>query len=179
MVAEPNLHEAQQMHAERFAPLPSVKLSGKRWELPYGEEGYPESLTFLSDPPKKLYGIGNQDALWDGLAVIGARKATPYGRAAARQFAYMAAERGIPIVSGGALGCDSEAHKGALEAKGETVVVLGGGCNQVYPQANTHLFQQIIDSGGVIVSERHWDYPPLPYTFARETALLLDCRGQR
>ena len=39
MVAEPNLHEAQQMHAERFAPLPSVKLSGKRWELPYGEEG--------------------------------------------------------------------------------------------------------------------------------------------
>ena len=104
MVAEPNLHKAQQMHAERFDPLPSIMLSGKRWELLYGEEGYPESLTFLSDPPKKLYGIGNQDVLRDGLAVIGARKATPYGRAAARQFARMAAERGIPIVSGGALG---------------------------------------------------------------------------
>ena len=80
MVAKPSLKQAQALHARRFAPLGSVTLSGPRWEIPLGEVGYPESLAVLSDPPEKLYGIGNINALRDGLAVIGARKATPYGK---------------------------------------------------------------------------------------------------
>ncbi len=172
MVVEPSLQQAQQLHAKRYAPLSSAALSGKRWEIRFGQEGYPESLTVLSDPPKILYGIGNKHALRDGLAVIGARKATPYGKAAARQFARLAAKRGIPIVSGGALGCDSEAHKAALEVGGETVVVLGGGCNQLYPQSNRGLFQQVIEKGGAVISERHWDYPPLPFTFRARNRII-------
>ena len=172
MVAKLSLKQAQAFHAQRFAPLSSAVLSGPKWEIPLGEVGYPESLAVLSDPPEKLYGIGNINALRDGLAVIGARKATPYGKAAAHQFARIAAERGIPIVSGGALGCDSEAHKGALEVEGETVVVLGGGCNQLYPQTNASLFQQVIDAGGAVISEQHWDFPPLPYTFRARNRII-------
>lgn len=172
MVKEPSLEEAKKLHSKRYAPLASEKLTGKRWCVSAGQEGYPESLLVLSDPPDKLYGIGNIHALRDGLSIIGARKATPYGKSAARQFAKLAAQRGIPIVSGGALGCDSEAHKGALEVQGETVVVLGGGCDQIYPQSNAALFQQVIDAGGAVISERHWDFPPLPYTFRARNRII-------
>ena len=169
---EPTLEEAKQIHKQRYPSLPSVSLRGPRQELRFGEAGYPEALMQIPDPPQVLYLIGNVDALRDGLSIIGARKATPYGKACAKQFSSLAAKRGIPIVSGGALGCDSEAHRGALEAGGETVVVLGGGCDQVYPARNVSLFQRVIDNGGAVISERHWDFPPLPYTFRARNRII-------
>ena len=172
MMKELSLEEAKKLHAKRFVSVPSKTLNGDRWKVSVGQEGYPESLLHLSDPPEILYGIGNIHALRDGLSIIGARKATPYGKSAAHQFAKLAAQRGIPIVSGGALGCDSEAHRGALEVHGETVVVLGGGCDQLYPQSNAALFQQVIDGGGAVVSEHHWDFPPLPYTFRARNRII-------
>lgn len=167
-----SLEEAEKLHAKRYAPIQPSGLEGQRWELSCGQEGYPESLTVLSDPPKVLYGIGNLHALRDGLAIIGARKATPYGKSAAFQFARLAAQHGIPVISGGAIGCDSQAHKGALEVHGETVVVLGGGCNKLYPQSNRGLFQQVINEGGAVISEHHWDFPPLPYTFRARNRII-------
>lgn len=165
-------HQANELHTKRYAPIEASLLSGDRWEVFYGQEGYPESLIGLGDPPERLYGIGNINALRDGLAIIGARKATPYGRSSAYQFARLAAQHGIPIISGGALGCDSQAHKGALDAHGETVVVLGGGCNKIYPKSNADLFQQVINGGGAVISERHWDFPPLPYTFRARNRII-------
>lgn len=167
-----SVQQAKRIHAKRYDKLPSVTLEGPRFEIEYGQERYPEALLALRDPPRRLYGIGNVQALHDGLAIIGARKATPYGRAAAHQFSVLAAQRGIPIISGGALGCDSEAHRGALEAGGQTVVVLGGGCNQIYPPGNQDLFQEVIDAGGAVISERQWDFPPLPYTFRARNRII-------
>lgn len=167
-----DLQQARAEHESRFDALPPTSLDGPRCVLSYGKAGYPDSLMSIKDPPQSLYVVGNARVLEGGLAVIGARKATPYGRAAARLFAGIAAEKGITVVSGGALGCDTYAHEAALEAGGPTVAVLGGGCNQLYPARNAALFQRIVDEGGAVVSEQQWDFPPLPYTFRARNRII-------
>ena len=149
-----------------------MKLTGERYEFSYGSEGYPDAFMMITSPPKKLYVIGNPEALSEGLAVVGARRATPYGKKAARMFASIAAQHGITIISGGARGCDAAAHRAALEVNGQTVVFLGGGCDCLYPIENAGLFQEIIDAGGAVVSENAWDFPPKPYTFRARNRLI-------
>lgn len=165
MVKFQTVQEAQRYHRCHYAPLAQRHLQGPRTVVRYGEAGYPDALMNVVDAPACLYVIGNVDALHDGLAIVGARKATPYGKALARDFAQCAAYHGIPVISGGALGCDSCAHQGALKGQGATVVVLGGGCDQVYPERNFDLFQQVIDAGGAVISEQQWNFPPLRHTF--------------
>lgn len=152
--------------------LVNNRLKGPRHEIKRGEEGFPDALMHIDSPPEKLYVIGDIDCLNDGLAVVGARKATPYGLLAAKKFTTRAAQKGITIISGGALGCDSAAHRAALESKGKTVAILGGGCDVIYPAQNCSLFQQIIDGGGAILSEHAWDFPPLPHTFRMRNRLI-------
>lgn len=169
---ELTLGEAEKLHAQKYRSIAPTHLQGEKWELALGDAGYPESLLALQDPPKKLYGLGNVEALENGLAIIGARKATPYGLACARLFSQVAAEKGISIISGGALGCDSQAHRAAIDANGRTVVVLGGGCSKIYPQQNKNLFQEVLDKGGAVISEQSWDFPPLPYTFRARNRII-------
>ncbi|MGN0038008.1 MAG: DNA-processing protein DprA, partial [Coriobacteriales bacterium] len=140
-------------------------LQGPRFELRLGEEGYPELLAQTAEPPEVLYGIGDPAILVPGIAVIGARKATPYGLAAAKRFARHAAKRGVPIISGGARGCDQEAHKAALAIGAPTVVVFGSGADVPYPSSGRRLFQEVLDKGGAIISENPWGTPALPHTF--------------
>ena len=151
---------------------PTQPLEGERFVLSYGAEGYPEQLMEISDPPKKIYGIGDAAALGLGLSVIGARKATPYGRSVAQRFAKTASEHGVSIISGGALGCDTAAHRGCMEGGSPTVVVLGGGCEQLYPEVNRDLFQEVIDKGGAVISEQQWQFPPMPYTFRARNRII-------
>lgn len=170
---EPSIAQArQQQSSQGFKAYSGPKLKGTRSVMAFGGPGYPEALARIPHPPERLYAIGDAGALVEGLAVIGARRATPYGRACAAHFASMAAERGIPIISGGAYGCDSEAHRAALKAGGTTIVFLGGGCDQLYPAKHCGLFQEIVDAGGVVVSEHAWDFPPLPYTFRARNRLI-------
>ena len=152
--------------------IPESILQGPRFELAPGDPGFPDALRVIAQPPEKLYGVGNAGSLKPGLAVIGARKATPYGIGCARRFARIAAEKGVNIISGGARGCDSEAHKAALEAGSSTVVFLGGGCDFIYPPEHFGLFQQVVDAGGAVVSERPWKYLPKPYTFRMRNRLI-------
>ena len=142
-----------------------AKIIGKRSVIDIHSCDYPRLLLESFDPPEKLYVIGDYSGFNEGLAVVGARKATPYGTSCAKRFAGLAAERGISIISGGARGCDSAAHKSALEHSGKTIVVLGGGCDQIYPKQNFRLFQNVVDAGGALVSEWDWDAPALPYAF--------------
>jgi DNA processing protein len=86
-----------------------------RWHIERGEAAYPFELEDLPDPPGVLYGFGDPALLGGGLAVIGSRKATPYGLACARRFAGWTAAHGIPVVSGAAIGCDLESHRAALD----------------------------------------------------------------
>ena len=150
----------------------NMQLKGKYFEISYNDDFFPRILTKISEPVNKLYCIGNVDSLKEGLGVIGARKATPYGISCTKHFSMLAAKKGITIISGGALGCDSAAHEGAIEVGGNTIVFLGGGCNYVYPSRNVKLFQKIIDNGGLIISEQEWNFQPLPWTFLKRNRLI-------
>lgn len=147
-------------------------LKGPRTELGRDDARYPDMLRAIDQPPKRLYVIGDCAALRPGLAIVGARKATPYGTGCAQRFARIAAEQGVCIISGGARGCDSEAHCAALAAGAPTVVFLGGGCDCLYPPEHAGLFQQVIDAGGAVVSEHPWGFKPLPYTFRARNRLI-------
>ena len=147
-------------------------LSGPRHVLELGGRDYPEALAVVSNPPKKLYVVGSAGALQEGIAIVGARKATPYGRGCAQRFARIAAERGVCVVSGGARGCDAAAHRAALDAGGLTVAFLGGGCDRPYPAEHSGLFQRIVDAGGAVASEHEWEKPPLPHQFRTRNRLI-------
>ena len=127
------------------------------------DEEYPPLLKRIYDPPLALYYRGRLDRLDKCLAIVGARKATPYGMAAAEQLAASIAKAGITIVSGGAYGIDTAAHRGALK-QGVTVAVLGCGVDVVYPAANRKLFAAI-EEGGAIISEYPPGTKPLPAFF--------------
>lgn len=115
------------------------------------DNDYPALLKHLPDPPLALYIRGTltpQDAL--ALAIVGTRKATPYGRDAAAYFARQLAHQGVTVVSGLAHGIDAAAHRAALEAGGRTIAVLGCGIDRVYPSDHAELARQIIQQGALI-----------------------------
>ena len=143
------------------------------FQLALGDELYPEQLARTPDPPRVLYGFGDPSALESGLAVIGARKATPYGLAAARLLAGWAAGRGVVIVAGGAIGCDQEAHRSAIDAGGRTVAVLGCGADIDYPRGASELLEQVRHGRvGCVVSELPWGTPPVRWAFARRNRII-------
>lgn len=143
-----------------------------RTELPRGDARYPAALLEARNPPERLYVVGDASALGEGLAVVGARKATPYGAGCARRFARLAAERGVRVVSGGARGCDAAAHEGALAAGGVTVAVLGSGCDRIYPKEHAGLFARIVEAGGALVSEHPWGTDPRPWMFRERNRII-------
>lgn len=103
-----------------------VRLNGPRWELELGGEGYPQSLAELQNPPEVLRGIGDREVLSGPcLAVIGARRATPYGIAAAELAGRVAAECGVTVVSGGAMAATTPREWQPPAAGGRTIVVAG------------------------------------------------------
>ncbi|MHB9003778.1 MAG: DNA-processing protein DprA [Coriobacteriia bacterium] len=144
-----------------------------RTEIHRGDPGYPAALEDLGkDAPDTLYCLGDPDVLSErSLGVIGARKFTPYGSSVARRFSGWAAMRGVCIVSGAAMGCDQEAHRGALESDGLTVAVLGCGADVVYPSGSQELLSAIQRSG-CVVSEFPWGMRPARWTFVRRNRLI-------
>ena len=147
-------------------------LDGPRLEIDIKDEKYPKQLLDCDRPPKKLYVIGDVSSLRSGLAIVGARKASPYGISCAEHFGKLASDAGINVISGGAIGCDSASQSAALDAGGKVVAVLGGGCDCIYPAKNFSLFQQIINNGGAIISEHDWNFEPLKWTFRARNRLI-------
>ena len=136
------------------------------------DDEYPENLNAIYDPPLCLYVKGAllaSDKL--ALAVVGSRRASFYGLSCAQKFSYALANFGITIVSGLARGVDTQAHKGALKAKGRTVAVLGSGLNCVYPPENRKLADEIAASGAV-VSEFPLNTEPLARNFPRRNRVI-------
>lgn len=126
--------------------------------LKYGESGYPQLLTNLKNPPVLLYAKGKIKDLDKKvcISVVGTRKLTEYGRQSAYKIGYELAAAGAVVVSGMALGIDSVAACGALDARGKTVAVLGSGVDCIYPPAHKKLADEIARNG-LLLSE----YPPL------------------
>ncbi len=121
-------------------------------EIPINSKEYPEKLKKIYDPPQKLYVLGNKNLLnQKGVAIVGSRKATPYGKKVAYNLAKELSGNGLIVISGLALGIDSYAHIGALK-KG-TIAVLGSGIDNIYPKENIELAREIIRNNGCIISE--------------------------
>lgn len=120
------------------------------------DEHYPDLLHEIAQPPWVLYVKGDVSLINSAaLAIVGTRRPSHYGTSVARKLAYRLAKHGWTIVSGMAIGIDSEAHRGALEAEGRTVAVLGSGVDVVYPKSNAPLYRELIRSGAVVS-----EFPP-------------------
>ncbi|MDI9590472.1 MAG: DNA-processing protein DprA [Acidobacteriota bacterium] len=144
-----------------------------RWELARGEGAYPAALEDMEHPPKVIYGRGDPEALSTMcLSIIGARRATPYGIAVASMAARIAAESGITVVSGGAMGCDAAAARGALDAGGKTVVVSGVGADGVYPSSSRDVFDRAVRQGGAVISMVPWGSPVQRWAFPQRNGLI-------
>ncbi|HKZ77795.1 MAG TPA: DNA-processing protein DprA [Pyrinomonadaceae bacterium] len=128
---------------------------------------YPALLREIYDPPITLYVKGAWQECLDQpcVAIVGSRRASTYGQNAALMLARDLAQRGVTIVSGFARGIDAAAHRGALEAGGRTVAVLGTGINQYYPRDHRKLGEDVLNSGGAIVTQFPLGTPPVSENF--------------
>lgn len=111
---------------------------------------YPPLLREIYDPPIGLYWKGDYVLDRPAVAIVGSRRTTVYGRHVARKLGRELARCGFCVVSGGARGVDTEAHKGALEVEGRTIAVMGCGMDIVYPAENFELFNAIAATGAVV-----------------------------
>ncbi len=119
--------------------------------ITYYDDAYPSLLKQIDTPPLLLYVRGElkpEDAV--SIALVGSRQAKDYGRRVSYQLSYQLAKLGLTITSGFAKGIDTCAHRGALDANGRTIAVMGNGLSIVYPAGNSNLVEKIIDSGALI-----------------------------
>lgn len=134
---------------------------------------YPKALDALPSKPLALYVVGNPDALSKpGVAVVGTRLPTLYGTDMAERFSIGIANSGLSVISGLATGIDAAAHKGALSAGGVTVGVLGGALDRFFPEDNRELGRRIAASGGAVVCEYPFGFPPGRRTFPQRNRIV-------
>lgn len=160
-----NLHKIPGIQARQIAALSSPEILWQRGReeldllktkgclaIAYSDTAYPPLLRQIADPPPVLYVTGRKELLaTDCVAIVGSRASTGYGRRTAFSLARNLAPS-LTIVSGLALGIDTEAHSGALAVKGDTIAVLGCGLDVIYPYQNRRLYESIRDSG-LLLSE--------------------------
>ena len=116
-----------------------------------GHSDFPSVLAEMQDAPALLFVRGTlQESDRFGIGIVGSRGATPYGKAAAERFARELAGHGLTVISGGAIGIDTAAHRGALSGGGRTLAVLGCGLDVDYPRPNRLLFDEIVQNGALI-----------------------------
>ena len=137
-----------------------------------GSPEYPVLLAEIPDPPLILYAKGQLDCLNQPiLGIVGTRNPSVSGAETAWRLAYELAQAGLTIVSGLALGIDTQAHQGCLVAQGKTVAVMGTGMNVVYPRQNRKLAEQIAESG-LILTEFPLDSPPIAQHFPQRNRII-------
>ena len=142
------------------------------------DSAYPSMLAEIPGPPALLYVQGDVTKLSaPQIAIVGSRKMTPLGGNIAKRFASDLVSAGITITSGLALGIDACAHQGVLQSDtlknaGSTIAVLGTGIDGRYPRSNQRIYREIVDMGGVLVSEYPMGTPPKPENFPRRNRII-------
>ena len=118
------------------------------------DEGYPKLLKNIDAPPVALYFKGNLGCLNENcIAVVGTRKPSPFAEKLGVRLGNFVAERGFNVVSGLAEGCDTAGHKGCIQAGRPTIAIMGTSLDEVYPNSNIRLSEEIVECGGCLVSE--------------------------
>ena len=136
------------------------------------DAAYPPHLKEIDTPPFVLYVRGElvpEDTI--SVSVVGSRNAKDYGRKVSYRLSYQIAQRGLTVVSGFAKGIDTAAHRGALEAGGRTIAVMGNGLSLIYPAANRDLAEKI-ETSGALVSEFPMAARPKPRNFPRRNRII-------
>ena len=149
----------------------SIHKSQKKWEVDkewfnlmergigfvsLEQSDFPEKVRHISNPPYALYYVGKlPEENRKTVAIVGARARSAYGCQIAKELGKKLGEHGIQVISGLARGIDRDAHQGTIEGGGDTYAVLGCGVDICYPKENKFLYQQLIDTGGIIS-----EYPP-------------------
>jgi len=166
VVAEaiPGSLERARGEAERLAALGATLVA-------WGDPEYPQRLRAIADPPLFLAVHGEVALDEPAIAVVGARRASAYGKRVAEELARGLAQAGLTVVSGLAAGIDAAAHQGALAGGGRTVAVLATGIDRVYPPWHRELAQQVAASGA-LVSEFACGSPPLQFHFPRRNRII-------
>ena len=181
--AETGSHVIAEPRSARFASfvrafdpasyLVAIEARGIRW-LPRSAPSFPQALAAIFDPPVGLFVRGDEEvALLEqpAVAVVGARSCSSYGSSVARTLGRELAGAGLVVVSGLARGVDGEAHRGALEAGGTTIAVLGCGVERIYPAAHAELARRVMERG-LIVSEYAPGVEPAPWRFPARNRII-------
>jgi len=150
--------------AERL--LETAERLGSRITGPWDPD-YPEGLRHLPDPPAPLFLQGTPPPWENAVAIVGTRAASPWARGFARELARTLAQAGVALVSGLARGIDAAAHRGALEAGGQSVAVLGSALDRIYPSEHASLAER-----SALVSEFPFGEGPRPENFPRRNRLI-------
>ena len=142
-----------------------------------GDPGYPARLLALAEPPSPLWIRGGWTPARRAVALVGARAATARGLETSRELGGRLAAAGVDVISGGALGVDAAAHRGALDqceraGAGRTVAVLGTGIDVAYPERNAALFEEIVASGGALVTQFAPGAQPRKQSFPMRNAVI-------
>ena len=170
------LPPAIQRQVRHLRPVPASRLQelGRRGIqlIAYGSGGYPDELRHLHDPPPVLYLRGPLRPVHGaGVAIVGTRRATSYGRRLTSQIASGLAEAGWTVVSGMARGIDGAAHTAALEVGGSTIGVLGSGLDHTYPAVHRSLYRRMAERG-LLLSEFAPETRPAPGLFPRRNRII-------
>jgi DNA processing protein len=157
---------ARDLQATAEAEIEAVKRLGG--DILLLDDGvYPSQLREIYDPPIVLYVKGAWSECLDQpcIGVVGSRRCSTYGQNSALMLARDLAQRGVTVVSGFARGIDAAAHRGALEAGGRTVAVLGTGLDEIYPRDHAKLAAEVLANGGALVTQFPLKTPPASENF--------------
>ena len=174
LVSEParRLLESGEARRRAEAELGDVRRRGLAL-VGLDDAAYPKALKATYDPPPVLYVKGKlATEVQARVAIVGSRGATPQGRALARSVASDLAASDVEIISGLARGIDAEAHRGALDAPGRTVAVLGSALDRVYPREHAGLADAIAERGGAVLSEFPLGTGPERFHFPRRNRVI-------
>jgi DNA processing protein len=138
----------------------------------FGSDEYPKALATIAMPPQFLYVRGRLNAEEQAVAVVGSRSCTSYGRRVAERLGQDLARAGMTVVSGLARGIDGAAHRGALDGKGRTIAVLAGGLSKIYPPEHADLAEEIVASGGALLSEVPMRMEPMAGMFPARNRII-------
>jgi DNA processing protein len=155
------------------APLVAIAQRGL-WTYTVLDTDYPARLRDLINPPAVIHGLGDSGALHRtrAIGVVGTRRPTPAGRALTTRICARLVECGATVVSGLAVGIDGAAHAATLERGGITVGVIGGGHRYPGPRAHQRLRNEVVASGGAVISEHHPDSHATRGTYPRRNRII-------
>lgn len=138
------------------------------------DANYPEKLLHLARIPEHIRILGDSQLLNAPyvVGIVGSRKVTNYGREVTSMLAHELSKRGVVVISGLALGVDSIAHRSSLNVQGRTIAVLPSGISNIYPSSHTGLAKQIVQSGGLLISEYQDRSSPMKYQFIERNRII-------